>query len=229
MNDILLRPLRFTADVPAMRTFLEALGLKSRIESERGGWVDMLGGWGMVALHDSAHTASGAQAGETTLSFEADDIDELKDRLIVAGYEDATIWDEAYGRVLSVTPSGGIQIWFDERTKDLYGYKLHDAHPDSRWSVKPRLIGADEAEWDRFLAVLGGGQSPLNRSLAYGSPTEPFAVRLELTTTEDLTAVAERLEASGYQAELDAHGTTVDPDGITIVDPDGQTVVVHGS
>jgi hypothetical protein len=223
MNDIFLRPLRFTADVPAMRRFLETLGLRSRIESERGGWVDLMAGWGMVALHDSAVTASGAQAGETSLSFEADDIDELKDRLVAAGYEDATIWDEAYGRVLSVTPSGGVQIWFDERAKDLYGYKLNDAHPDSRWSVKPRLTGADEAEWDRFLAVLGGGQS-----VYYGSPTEPFAVQLELTTTEDLTAVAERLSASGYEATLDEDGATVDPDGIVIVDPDGQTIVVHG-
>jgi len=217
MNDILIRPLRFTADVPAMRTFLEALGLRSRIESERGGWVDMIGGWGMVALHDSAETASGAAAGQTTLSFEADDVDELKDRLIAAGYEDATIWDEAYGRVLSVTPSGDVQIWFDERSKDLYGYKLHDAHPDSRWSVKPRLTGADETEWERFLAVLGGGQT-----VYYGSPADAFAVRLELVTTEELTAVAERLEAGGYAASLGA-------DGIIIVDPDGQTVVVHSA
>jgi hypothetical protein len=224
MNDILIRPLRFTADVPAMRAFLETLGLRSRIESERGGWVDMVGGWGMVALHDSTASAMGAESGQTTLSFEADDIDELRDRLIAAGFEDATIWDEAYGRVLSVTPSGGVQIWFDERAKDLYGYKLHDAHPDSRWSVKPRLTGVVETEWERFLAVLGGGQS-----VYYGSPAEPFAVRLELTTAEDLTAVTERLAASGYRAELDADGTAVDPDGITIVDPDGQTVVVHGS
>jgi hypothetical protein len=223
MNDILIRPLRFTAEVPAMRAFLETLGLRSRIESERGGWVDMVGGWGMVALHDSAASAMGAESGETTLSFEADDIDELRDRLIAAGYEDATIWDEAYGRVLSVTPANDVQIWFDERAKDLYGYKLHDAHPDARWSVKPRLSGADEAAWDRFLAVLGGGQS-----VYYGSPTEPFAVRLELTTTEDLAAVAGRLAASGYQAKLDPDGTTVDPEGIVIVDPDGQTVVVHG-
>jgi hypothetical protein len=216
MNDILIRPLRFTADVPAMRTFLETLGLRSRIESERGGWVDMVGGWGMVALHDSAGSAMGAEPGETTLSFEADDIDELKDRLIAAGYEDATIWDEAYGRVLSVTPSGGVQIWFDERTKDLYGYKVHDADPDSRWSVKPRLSGADETEWERFLAVLGGGQT-----VYYGPPADAFGVRIELDTTEELAAVAERLTAGGYETRLAENG-------LTIVDPDGQTVMVHG-
>ena len=56
MNDVQIRPLRFTADVEAMRAFLETLGLRSRIESERGGWVDMLTGRGMVALHDAAKT-----------------------------------------------------------------------------------------------------------------------------------------------------------------------------
>lgn len=35
-NGIVVRPLRFSADVEAMRRFLELLGLRSRIESERG-------------------------------------------------------------------------------------------------------------------------------------------------------------------------------------------------
>ncbi len=81
MNDVVIRPLRFTDDVQAMRAFLETLGLRSRIESERGLWVDMVAGRGMVALHDAASNTSGAGPGETRLAFEADDIDELKDRL----------------------------------------------------------------------------------------------------------------------------------------------------
>lgn len=87
MNEVVMRPLRFSADVPAMRAFLETLGLRSRIESERGGWVDMVAGSGMVALHDAAGSSTGAKAGDTGLSFEADDIDDLKDRLLAAGYE----------------------------------------------------------------------------------------------------------------------------------------------
>jgi hypothetical protein len=46
MNEVVIRPLRFSDDVPAMRAFLETLGLRSRIESERGGWVDMVAGRG---------------------------------------------------------------------------------------------------------------------------------------------------------------------------------------
>jgi hypothetical protein len=134
-NLVVLRPLRFTADVQAMRKFLETLGLRSRVESERGGWVDMVAGQGMAALHDSAISNTGGRSGETRLSFEADDIDELAQRLQEAGYDDATVWDEAYGRVLSVTGPGNTTIQVDQRSDDLYGYKLHDARPDERWSV----------------------------------------------------------------------------------------------
>ena len=35
-------------------------------------------------------------------------------------------------------------IWVDERSEDLYGYKLHDARPDERWSVTPYLTGAED-------------------------------------------------------------------------------------
>jgi hypothetical protein len=121
MNEVVIRPLRFTAHVGAMRAFLETLGLRSRIESERGGWVDMVTGRGMVALHDAASSSTGGRPGQTSLSFEADDIDELKNRLEKAGYADTAVWDEAYGRVLSVTGPDGVQIWIDERSEDLYG------------------------------------------------------------------------------------------------------------
>ena len=210
MNNTVIRPLRFTADVEAMRTFLETLGLRSRIESERGGWVDMLAGRGMVALHDAASSSTGGRPGQTTLSFEADAIDELEDRLEQVGFVDATVFDEAYGRVLSVTAPDGVVIWVDERSDDLYGYKLHDAHPDTRWSVTPYLTGAEESSWRRFLDVLGVGQP-----VKFGPPEGEFTVRLELTTTEDLADVQAR--AGGTRTEA----------GLELVDPDGQLVVVR--
>jgi hypothetical protein len=214
MNDVMIRPLRFTADVEAMRAFLETLGLRSRIESERGGWVDMLTGRGMVALHDAASSSTGGLPGQTNLSFEADKLDELKDRLEQAGFPDATVFDEAYGRVLSVTAPDGVVVWVDERSEDLYGYKLHDANPDERWSVTPYLIGADVVGWRGFLAALG-----VDTSVRFGPADATFAVRLELSTTEDLDEVERRL--TGHQvARTDA--------GLEIVDPDGETVVVHG-
>ena len=48
---IVVRPVRFTDDVPAMQAFLELLGLQPRIEFNRPGWVDLAGSAGLVALH----------------------------------------------------------------------------------------------------------------------------------------------------------------------------------
>jgi hypothetical protein len=215
MNDVLIRPLRFTADVDAMRAFLETLGLKSRIESERGGWTVLLAGRGAVSLHDAATSDTRSPSGHTNLTFEAADIDELKVKLESAGYEDATVWDEAFGRVLSATGPDGAKLWIDDRNDDLYGYKVHETAPDKRWSVTPCLSGADQAAWERILEVIGTDQR------VYFAPGAAYAVRLEFTTAEDLDDVLQRLIDAGYAATRTA-------DRLEIVDPDGETVVVHG-
>ncbi|MFD7157046.1 VOC family protein [Kribbella sp. NPDC059898] len=208
MSGVMIRPLRFTDDVAAMRAFLERLGLRARIESERGGWVDMLAGRGMVALHDAASSSTGGQAGQTSLTFEAEKLDELVERLEQAGFGDATVFDEAYGRVLSVTGPDGAVIWVDERAEDLYGYKLHAARPDERVEVTPYLSGADEPAWRTFLGAMG-----VDATVRFG-PGAEFAVRLDLTTTDD-------------DLQNRVHGTRTG-DGLELTDPDGQLVVVHG-
>jgi hypothetical protein len=217
MNDVVIRTLRFTNDVQAMRAFLETLGLRSRIESESGIWIDMVAGRGMVALHDAARSDTGGEPGQTRLTFEADDIDELKDRLEAAGFEEVSIFDEAFGRVLTAKGPDGAGLWIDERPKDLYGYKLHDAHPDTRWSVTPVLGVSDQAGWERLMDTLGGDNPELARFRA----ADGLEVQLELTTTESLDEVAKRLAATGYRAEK-ADG------GLAVVDPDGQIVRVRG-
>jgi len=211
MSDVVIRPLRFTDRVAEMRAFLETLGLQARIESEQGGWVDMLAGDGMVALHSAATSSSGGKPGQTSLSFEAEDVDELKDRFERAGFPDGAIWDEAYGRVLKVSGPDGAHIWIDERSDDLYGYKLNETRPDERWSVTPQLDGAEEKAWRGFLAVVG-----LDSLARFGS-----GIRLDLTTSEDLDDVRRRLAEAGYQV-------TRAGDTLEITDPDGEPVVVHG-
>jgi hypothetical protein len=216
-NQVVLRPVRFTADVQAVRRFLETLGLRSRVESERGGWVDMIAGRGMAALHDAASSDTGGRPGETRLSFEADDIDELAQRLQDAGYADATSWDESYGRVLSVTAPGGSTVWVDERSDDLYGYKVHDARPDERWSVTPVLQVADPSAWQRFVETLGGDTPDL---ISFGPPEAAgLVVRLDLSTTERLSEVAHRLVAASFEP-------MVTDGSLTVRDPDGQLVTV---
>jgi len=128
-----VRPVRFTYDVAAMRRFLEALGLQPRIASEGGGWVDFtIDSSGMIALHDATTpTQTGYTAGQTSLSFEADEpLEPLRDRLRRAGFADAHIVDEAYGRTLFVTDPDGVWVAIDGRQTDLHGY--HEAEPGRR-------------------------------------------------------------------------------------------------
>ncbi|MEV0285479.1 MULTISPECIES: VOC family protein [unclassified Kribbella] len=212
MNDVMIRPLRFTADVDAMQAFLETLGLRARIESERGGWAVLLAGRGAVSLHDAATSDTGGRPGQTRLTFVAEDIDELKTTLENAGYDDATIFDEAFGRVLSVAGPDGTKLWIDERSKDLYGYRELDAQPDERLAVTPHLTVSDQPAWERLLGVLG-----VDQKVYFAAGDEP-AVRLGLTTSEDLDDMLRRIGAQATRTD----------DGLEIVDPDGETVVVHG-
>ena len=95
-GNVVVRPVRFSADVARMQQFLENIGLRPRIEAQRGGWVDLIADSGMVALHDAATSAMGAKPGHTCLSFEANDIDALATQLRDAGVPDVTVFDEAY-------------------------------------------------------------------------------------------------------------------------------------
>ncbi len=90
-----------------MREFLELLGLAVHIESEGGGWVDLATGGGRVTLHSATGGDTGGLPGQTRLSFEVDDVEILAVRLIAGGFEDATAFDEAYGRALTVTTRSG--------------------------------------------------------------------------------------------------------------------------
>jgi hypothetical protein len=226
-DDCVVRPVRFTADVAAMRDFLGLLGLAPRVESQRGGWVDLVAGAGMVALHDAAGSATGGRPGQTNLSFEGADLDALAARLSDAGWHDATIWDEAYGRVLSVTDPAGERLWVDGYNDDDYGYDVHRPERDGRWLVMPVRSTSVVPEYVRFLGCFGlepyadrpapvvGGHVGMVRLDA-----GPAAVLLGLATAEPLEEVAERLRVAG-------HDTAVADSDLTVIDPDGQVVVVH--
>lgn len=227
-DDCIVRPLRFTDDIPAMRAFLELLGVAPRVESQHGGWLAMVSGAGMLALHDAASSATGGRPGETGLSFEGADLEALAARLSDADWTDATIWDEAYGRVLSVTDPDGEKIWVDGYSDDDYGYRIHRPERDWRWSVMPTRSTTVPEEYVRFLGCFGlepgpvepdpvvGGHVGLVRLVPGSGPT-----RLGFATEEPLDAVAERLRTAGH---ADA---AVAADVMTVTDPDGQSVAVY--
>lgn len=250
MSDLVVRPVRFTENVDGMRAFLTTLGLRPRVESVEGGWVDMLagggssGGGGMVALHSAKDSASGAPSGFTALSFEADDVDVVGQRLEAAGVPDVAVYDEAYGRVLSCRDPLGEEIVIDERSTDLYGYRLNepgDVVPG--WQVMAVRFADPQGQYGSFLEVLGlerrgeasehftayaiaggahgvvGLHPPTPKAVPHMA--EAGAVSLSFETTEPLDSVVTRLTDHGFAPSLrqEAFGAVlavVDADGISV-------------
>lgn len=240
---VVVRPLRFTDHIDAMRAFLEVLGLRPRVESEAGGWIDLVAGAGMVALHGAETSDTGGQPGETRLSFECGDLESLASRLKRAGYGDANVWDESYGRVLSVTDPLGDQLWVDGYDGDNYGFRVHEPERDRRWSVLPVRFADPAGPVGDFLTALGlppraeganehwrvwGGHTGLvalhTPAADNGIVEGPAAVRLSFETAEPLDEVAQRLSAAGHPAQVRPE---VFGEALYVRDPDGQEVVIH--
>lgn len=229
--DVTLRPVRFTADVRAGQQFAQLMGLAIRVESGRGGWVDLVaGGGGMIALHDARTSASRQPSGRTTLSAECDDADALAARLTDAGY-DASVYDEAYGRVLVVTDPNGAQVAVDERTTDLHGYREHDTAADPRWRVRVMVRSADPDGYRAFVRALGvgalvdvvEGDPQVAPSLGPDDAVHRAAVvELVLVSGEPLTDVEARLRAAGHDDAIEG-----DDDALQVIDPDGVRLVVR--
>src|SRR5699024_578296 len=88
----LVQPIWFADDLEEPRRILEALGLRALIAADRGGWTELVSDAGNVGLHHAETSSVG-------LSFVADDLDALADRLRDAGYAAAVV-DEAFGRTV---------------------------------------------------------------------------------------------------------------------------------
>jgi hypothetical protein len=249
MNAIVVQPVRFTDRIAQMRAFLELIGLRPWISGDGGGWVDMACGGGRIALHDAALSVTGALPGQTSLSFEADDVTALAKQLTDAGIPAVTVYDEAYGRVLTCQDPTGDTIAVNERMNDFYGYQLHGpTGVPARLRVTPVRFTDPAGPYGGFLTALGlrpaGELNPyylnfLADSGAQGqvglhhvvSDTLPVvggsgsaAVQLNFESAEPLELLAARLTGAGFPAEI----TTEDFGSfLTVTDPDGQQVQVH--
>jgi hypothetical protein len=248
MSGIVVRPIRFTDDVSAMQWFLETVGLRPRLAAEAGGWVDMVAAGGMVALHDAASSATGGKPGETRLSFEADDVKDLAQRLIDAGVPDATVYDEAYGQVLTCSDPLGDAVHIDGRSEDLYGYRVVDAEPPGEnlrvvpvrftdpqgplgpWLEALGLTKPGQGDGSYVMYAAGGGDHGyvgLHYVYADELPIVPgpAAVHLTFVTDEPLDDVAARLAAGGF---TDAEVTREDFGAmLSVTDADGRECQVH--
>jgi len=249
MTEIVVRPVRFTADVPAMQSFLELIGLRPWIVTNQGGWSDMACGAGRVALHDAASSTSGAPSGQTTLCFETDDLAQLAKQLVAADVAGVTVYDEAYGRVLMCLDPDGGAIAVDERPTDLYGSQLR-AEPGAPESLRvmPVRFADPAGPYGGFLRAMGlrpaGEINPYYVNFLAGggahgqvglhhvfSDTLPVVrggagavVQLTFESGEPLEQIAARLTAAGSEPRIitEDFGSL-----LSVVDPDGQEVQVH--
>jgi len=249
MTEIVVRPVRFSDQVGEMQRFLELIGLRPWIVSDGGGWIDMACGAGRVALHDAATSDSGVLPGQTTLSFEADDVQALAQRLTDLSVAAVTVYDEAYGRVLTCADPAGDIVAVDEQMDDLHGYQLRAESRPAGWlRVMPVRFADPAGPYAAFLQALGlqpaGEINPyyvnfLAEAGTHGqvgvhhllSDTPPVvsggrgaAVQLTFESGEPLEQIAGRLDAAGFAAQLHAadFGTV-----LSVTDPDGQDVQVH--
>jgi hypothetical protein len=249
MSDLVVRPVRFTDNVQQMREFLEAVGLRPRVESETGGWVDMVAGGGMLALHSARDSVRQAPSGLTTLSFEADDVDVVADRLRKAEVPDVVVYDEAYGRVLGCRDPLGDEIAVDERSDDPYGYRVHQ--PDGLYPglrVMPVVFTDPLGSYSGFLEALGLQRrgAPDTHFTLYAMSegrhglvglhpvpedrgvllAEAGVVHLSFETSEPLDAIAGRLTDAGFAPSI---RTEPFGDVLSVDDADGQHVEIHAS
>jgi hypothetical protein len=250
MNALVVRPVRFTSQVREMQRFLELIGLRPWLVSDRGGWADLACAAGRVALHDAATAESDVLPGQTTLSFEGADLYELARTLEDAGVAEVSVYDEAYGRVLTCRDPDGAVIAVDDAPDDLYGYQVHeDPVAAASLRVTPVKFTDPAGPYGSFLEALGlRADGPLNpyyvNFLAGGgaqgqvglhylvSDDLPFAagggttaVGLNFETAEPLEDIAARLADGGFTAEIRNQDSR---ELLGVTDPDGQLVQVHG-
>lgn len=120
-GDLAVQPIWYQADLTEPRRILETIGLRPRIASDSGSWIDFTAdGGGMAALHQATDVRF-----ELGLEY-ARDLDALCERLAGAGFT-ASIIDEAYNRTLLVTTPEGDQLWINGVQSDLYGFTRLDA------------------------------------------------------------------------------------------------------
>jgi hypothetical protein len=108
----------FTADMSRAAEFMAALGFAVEAEHRKGGWAELAAPSALLCLH-SGLSDRGMTPGETSLSFDSDeDPQVVADRLADAGFTDAVVLDENFGRIVRVTgPDGStVQINFADRT-----------------------------------------------------------------------------------------------------------------
>ncbi|UIJ34944.1 VOC family protein [Allobranchiibius sp. GilTou73] len=230
--------IRYTDDLPAMREFLEVLGLSPAVTSS--GWVDLHAGAGRVWLHSAGDADSPSAAGQTNLCFESSDLIGLAERL------GTTYVDETFGASLMITDPLGDEVQINSVHADTYGYRTHEPTPDASTCVVAVRFTDPAGPYVRFLRTLG-----LERSMSAADGTyaqfsagtgavglhvgdgtsltgrSGALVSLCLTTARDLDTVAKDLQDHGYADATVTHAD--DSRSVHVTDPDGQQLQIRAA
>lgn len=230
--------IRYTDNLPAMREFLELLGLSPAVVSS--GWIDLHAGAGRVWLHAASNADSPSAPGQTNLCFESTDLRGLAEEL------GTTYVDETFGASLIITDPLGDEVQINSVHADTYGYQTHQSQPDPEMTVVAVRFTDPAGPYGGFLESLGlhrtsgtagdgyvqfsAGNGAVGLHAEDGKPltgTSGALVRLSLTTTHDLDVIAKALQDRGH---TDAR--VVEGDGLRsvhVMDPDGQPIEIHSA
>jgi catechol 2,3-dioxygenase-like lactoylglutathione lyase family enzyme len=110
-------PIRYASDVDASVRFYRALGLDLQAVSRPGGWAELTGRAGVLAVH----AGSDGNAGSCELAFEADEpLEAVVGRLRAAGFACEDIVDENFGRSVRAADPDGAWVQVNEQDRELY-------------------------------------------------------------------------------------------------------------
>lgn len=237
-----IRPIRYTSHVPAMRDWALALGLAPLLETE--GWHVLGAGSGRLALH---HVPEGDPlAGATTLAVETDDLDALEQRWREVGMATRRVEQHGFPLLFATTPFGG-EIAAGELSPSTAQGEF-----DADLAVMAMLVTRDVPGaaawftawgWRQRISSQGGGWIDLELPDGAGLVGIHHADNLESDPPEggaagevavgltfehlDVDALLERVQAAGLE---DAHVVDEAYNRTLLVDcPDGETIWVNGA
>lgn len=215
---ITARPIRFTADLPAWRELLGAVG--ATIVSDADGWTVYAVGSGRLALHAASEEWP---SGLTTLGFEVTDLDTWAASAQGAGAP-VVVGETAHGRAGTVTAGDGTTFTVDPAEDAPDGAPADPAlavlpiwyTPQSEEARRilgtldiPERITGDNGVWTD-LTCDGGGLVAVHRADTVG-------VELGFEYAGDVETLIPLLEGAGLETALidESHNRT-----LRIPDPD---------
>jgi hypothetical protein len=116
-NQLTMMPIVYSSDVDKLSAFFERLGGQPRLRKHRDGWIELILGRALIAMHRAAPEFKPEEV-ELTLVY-AGKLETLRDEL-KEHVEISDIRDVEYGRFMIATAPTGFRIQITELDHELY-------------------------------------------------------------------------------------------------------------